>query len=129
MKNEGKGCWEVWHRPSRKTQVLAYHDETTGLKIYTAEYQPNDFEHWVADLEVLSMDFFGKLRAMDAWENKHLISGHDDQVEEDRKKADKREDEGLKYIIKHNRKAFQDLLEYTQSGFHPMTFFTDKKKQ
>jgi hypothetical protein len=128
MKRGGLGCWEVWHRPTRKTAVLAYHDEESGLKIYTAEYQPNDFEHWVADLEYLTMDFFKRLREMDAWENKHLIAQHDDKYEESLDKAEQQEEENIKYIVKHHKSAFKDLLEYTQQGFHPMTFFTDRKK-
>lgn len=124
FKREGRGCWEVWHRPSQKTPVLRYYDEITGIKIATLEYLPNDFEHWVADLEYLSYDFIGKLRKMDAWENKQLISGQDDLYEEERAKAEKAEDEHIKYVVKHNKQAFRDLLDYTQSGYNPLDFFT-----
>lgn len=126
MKNDGNGCWEIWHRPSRKTAVLQYYDEKTGFKLYSAEYQPNDFEHWVADLDFLDINFIGKLRNMDSWENKQLISGHDDKTEEEKQKLEQNEDEHLKYVVRHNKQAFRDLLDYTQAGFNPLQFFNKK---
>lgn len=126
MKNEGNGCWEVWQRPSQKTSKLQYHNEKTGEKIYTLEYQPNDFEHWVADLDYLDYAFVDKLREMDGWENKQHVSGHDSKLEEYNKKLEQNEDEHLKYVVKHNRQVFRDLLDYTQSGFDPLQFFNKK---
>lgn len=128
FKNGGKGCWEVWHRPSQKTAVLAYYDETTGFKLYTADYQPSDFEHWVADLDYLYYGFIEKLHKMDAWENKQLISGHDDEFEKERERREKQEDEHLKYVVRHNKSVFRDLLDYTQSGINPLDFFTKNLK-
>lgn len=125
-KLEGRGCWEVWQRPLRKTPVLRYYDEETGQKIYTLEYRPNDFEHWVADLEYLSYDFIGKLKQMDSWENKNLVLEHDNKLEEQKQKADQRESNELKYIVRHNKQAFKDLLEYAQAGYDPLQFFTKK---
>jgi hypothetical protein len=126
FKKDGQGCWEVWFRPSRKTPVLRYYDELTGVKIYTAEYVPNDFEHWVADCDYLSYDFIGKLREMDSWENKQLISGHDDALQAHEDKLERQEDDNIKQIVKENKKAFRDLLDYTQSGFDPVQFFYRK---
>lgn len=126
LKNEGNGCWEVWHRPSKKTPVLRYYDEITGFKIYTTEYLPNDFEHWVADLPYLTYSFIGKLREMDAWDNKQLLQNADDAVDEHRIKMEKAEEENIKYVVKHNKELFRDLLDYTQQGFNPLQFFNKK---
>ncbi len=126
FKQEGRGCWEVWQRPSKKTPILRYHNEETGEKVYTLEYLPNDFEHWVADLEYLSYDFIGKLRSMDSWTNKNLTLEHDNKYDEARQKADKAEDDNIKYVVRHNKKVFRDLLDYTQAGFDPLQFFTKK---
>lgn len=128
-KNEGRGCWEVWQYPSKKTAVLRYDDEKTNTKIYTLESVFSDYLHWVADLDYLSYSFIKKLREMDAWENKQLISGHDDKYEEHFQKLEKEEDENIKYVVKHNRTAFKDLLEYTQAGFDPLQFFTKNIKR
>jgi len=126
FKKDGRGCWEVWHRPSRKTATLAYHDEVTGFKLYTADYKPNDYEHWVADLDYLSYDFIQKLREMDSWENKHMIAKHDEEIDSFKQKLDREEEENIKYVVKHNRQAFRDLLDYTQQGFNPLDFFNKK---
>lgn len=127
MKNDGRGCWEIWRRPNLKTPILAYHDEITGLKIYRTEYRPNDFEHWVADLDFLNRDFIKRLKEMDAWENKQLISKHDDDYEESLTQNEEKEAEHLKYVVRHNKSAFKDLLEYTQQGFNPLDFFKGSK--
>lgn len=124
-KREGVGCWEVWARPSKKTPTLAYKD-SSGLKIYTTEYRPNDFEHWVADLDYLSYGFIEKLRKMDAWENKHQASDHEYEYERAYQAAEDKEDDEIEYIVKHNRKAFRDLLDYTKQGYQPLQFFTKK---
>lgn len=125
-KKDGQGCWEIWQQPSKKSRVLQYHNEETGVKIYTLEFKPNDFEHWVADLDYLSYDFIGKLRSMDAWENKHLIAQHDDEYEAHREKLERDEDDNIRQVVKENKRAFRDLLEYTQAGFNPLDFFTKK---
>ncbi len=123
-KNAGKGCWEVWQRPSTKTPVLRY--EKADTKIFTLEYVFSDYIHWVADLEYLSYDFIRKLRSMDAWENKNLTQQHDDQYEAHFAKLDKDEDENIKYVVKNNKKVFRDLLDYVQSGYNPLDFFSKK---
>lgn len=125
-KNEGRGCWEVWQRPSKKTPVLRYHNEVTGEKIYTLDFLPNDFEHWVADLDYLSYDFIGKLKEMDSWENRNLVAQHDQSLEDYNQKQQKKEDDNIKYVVRHNRQQFRDLLDYTQQGFDPLQFFTRK---
>lgn len=127
-KNEGNGCWEVWQRPMHKTPVLRYYDETTGEKIYTAEYKPNDFEHWVADLPFLSYDFIKKLQAMDSWENKNQVADHDYQHALHQQKVDDMEEENIKYVVKNNKQHFRDLLDYVQSGYEPTQFFTKRTK-
>ncbi len=126
LKNDGRGCWEVWQQPTKKTPVLRYYDESEGIKIYTAEYLPNDYEHWVADLPYLTYSFIEKLRIMDSWENKQLISDHDYDQSKWQQKLDDDEEENIKYVVKHNRQAFRDLLDYTQSGYDPLQFFTRK---
>lgn len=126
LKREGRGCWEVWHRPKLKTPVLRYHDEDSGMKIYTTEYLPNDFENWVADIEFLSYSFLSRIREMDAWSNKQLISEHDYQLDEHGRKLRQEEEDSIKQAVKNNKQAFRDLLDYTQSGYNPLDFFTKK---
>ncbi len=123
-KKEGQGCWEIWHRPTYKTPV--YRGEFEGVEYYSLEYKPNDFEHWVADLDYLDYAFLDKLREMDSWENKNLISQHDDSIENARIKDEEEENKHLKYVVRHNKKAFRELLDYTQAGFNPLDFFTKK---
>lgn len=127
-KKEGRGCWEIWQTPLRKTTKLAYHNETTGEKIYTTEYRPNDFEHWVADLDYLSYAFIEKLKSMDSWENKNQVADHDYEYERQQQKLEDQEEEHLKYVVKHNKAVFRDLLDYTQSGLNPLDFFTKSTK-
>jgi len=124
FKKDGQGCWEVWHRPTYKTPV--YRGDFEGVAYYSLEYKPNDFEHWVADLDYLDYSFVSKLREMDAWENKQLVSAHDDKYEEHRDTEDRKETEHLRYIVKHNRSLFRDLLDYTQQGYNPLDFFSKK---
>lgn len=126
MKNGGRGCWEVWQRPSLKTPILAYHDEVTGLKIWKTEYRPNDFEHWVADLDYLNYSFIEKLKKMDSWENKQLISQADDEYEAYQVKLEKDEEDNIRQVVKENKKHFRDLLDYVQSGYEPTQFFRKK---
>lgn len=123
-KNDGIGCWEVWQQPSKKTPVLRYEDDSMSL--WTMEYKPSDYEHWVADIPYLSYSFIYKLKAMDAWENKHLTQQADDQLDEYHEKRQKAEDDNIKYVVKHNKSLFRDLLDYTQQGYDPMQFFTRK---
>lgn len=125
MKREGRGCWEVWHRPTLKTATVVYN--VSGIIIAKTDYKPNDFEHWVADLEFLNMSFIKRLREMDAWENKQLVSGHDDQHQDFMDKMEREESEHLKYVVKHNKQAFRDLLDYTQQGYNPLEFFKGSK--
>lgn len=125
-KNDGIGCWEIWQQPSKKTPVLRYDDG--DMAIWTTEYQPSDFEHWVADLPYLSYDFIGKLREMDAWENKQLAKTNDDKLEDYNTKKQHAEDENIRYVVKHNKQVFKDLLEYTQQGYDPTQFFTRRPK-
>ncbi len=124
-KKDGQGCWEIWHRPTYKTPV--YRGKHEGIEYYSLEYRPNDFEHWVADLDYLDYAFLDRLREMDSWENRNLISGHDEALDQLRVKADKDETEHLKYVVRHNKQAFKDLLEYTQQGYNPLEFFINKK--
>lgn len=126
LKRDGLGCWEVWQRPSQKSKILRYEDKATDTKIYTLEYIPNDFEHWVADLEYLSYDFIGKLRAMDSWENRNLISDHDAAYEAHQDKLERDASDNIKQIIKENKQTFRDLLDYVQSGYNPLDFFNRK---
>lgn len=125
FKNEGRGCWEVWHRPSRKT--LVFQGKIDGVPFYTGEYKPNDYEHWVADLDYLSYSFITKLVEMDAWENRNLVRDHEDKYEAQNERAQKAEDDNIRYVVKHNKSLFKDLLEYTQQGYNPLDFFTPKK--
>ena len=115
MKNDGRGCWEVWQRPSKKTPILAYHDEHTGMKIYKTEYVPNDFEHWVADLDHLNLNFIEKLRRMDSWENKQLISDHDYEFEKAQQKIEQKENEAIRYIARHEKNLFRAALDHYKS--------------
>lgn len=122
-KNEGRGCWEVWQYPLKKTPVLRYHNEQTGEKIFTLEYKTNDFEHWVADLDYLAYDFIEKLRKMDSWANKHQVAEHEYEYERWQQKMYDAEDENIEYVVKHNKKAFRDLLTHAQNGVDPLQFF------
>lgn len=122
-KKEGSGCWEVWQQPTKKSKVLQYFNEDTGLKIYTLEFKPSDYEHWVADLEYLSYGFIDKLRSMDAWENKSLLADHDDAYEKHFEKLEKEEDDNIRQVVKENKKAFRDLLDYVQAGYNPLDFY------
>ena len=126
FKNEGKGCWEVWAKPTKKTAILQYHNKITGIKVFTTEYRPNDYEHWVADLPYLTYNFIKKLREMDSWENRYQIQQHDDQHMLEQIKAKEKEEEHIKYVVRHNKQAFKDLLEYTQQGYNPTQFFYKK---
>jgi len=124
FKKDGRGCWEVWQTPSRKTAKIAYKDD--NMTIITSEYESSDFEHWVADLDFLSYDFIKRLREMDGWENKQLIAQHDEKYEQHFIDLEKQEDDNIKYIVKNNKQVFRDLLDYTQSGFNPLDFFNKK---
>jgi len=125
-KKDGNGCWEVWQKPAEKRPILAYDDETTNTKIYTLEAISSDYIHWVADLDYLSYDFIAKLRSMDAWEDKQLLQKHDDAYEAHFDKLEREENENIKYVVKHNKQVFRDLLDYTQQGFNPLDFFNKR---
>lgn len=126
FKKDGQGIWEVWYRPSKKTATLEA--ECKYYSISVLEYKPNDFEHWVADLEFLSYDFLNRLREMDMWENKNFIQKMDDRLEEDQEKLNKAEEESIKYAVKHNKKLFSQLKGLAQDGYNPFWFFSDKRQ-
>jgi len=114
-KKEGRGCWEVWQRPIAKTKL-------------------SSFEHWVADLDYLDINFIKKLRSMDAWAYKEktgrqLWEDDDTKALEQQIALEKQEEDSIRYAAKHYKKAFGDLKDYTQSGFNPFWFFSDKKQQ
>lgn len=123
-KKEGRGCWEVWQKPSKQVAKIAYEGE--DFHILMLEEEPSDYEHWVADLDYLSYDFIQKLREMDSWENKQLVANHDDAYEAYFDKLEQEEEDNIKYVVRHNKQAFRDLLEYTKSGFNPLDFFRRK---
>ncbi len=106
FKKDGYGCWEVWQQPTQKTPVLRYLDKKTDTKIYTLEFVLSDYLHWVADLDYLDMAFIGKLRSMDAWEDKQLTAKHDDAYIQHEIDLEKQEDENIKYVVKHNKQVF-----------------------
>lgn len=126
LKREGKGCWEVWHRPSKKTAV--YEGEFEGIQMYSLEYKVSDFEHHVYDLDFLHYSFIEKLRRMDMWANKQFIQQMDDRLEEDQDKLDKVEEDSIKYAAKHYKAEFKKMHEAVQGGINPFWFFSDKKQ-
>lgn len=108
-KKEGRGCWEVWQKPIKGREL-------------------NNFEHWVADLDFLDLNFINRLREMDAWENKQLVGEMDDASEAFYEKAEREEAENYRYIARHHKKLFAELKEHVASGLNPFWFFSDKKK-
>lgn len=106
-KKDGWGCWEVWQKPIKSKKL-------------------SNFEHWVADLDFLSLDFIGRLREMDAWANKDLVKSMDDKYDDIVAKAEKDEDESIKYAVRHNKKEFAKLKELAGEGYNPLWFFSDK---
>lgn len=113
-KNDGNGCWEVWQKPLHKAQL-------------------SNFEHWVADLPFLRMDFIDDLRRMDDWEYKKNV-GRSRVDDMDRAYVDyeigldKQEDELIKYAVRHNKSAFGKLKGLAQDGINPFWFLSDKKQ-
>lgn len=113
-KKEGKGCWEVWQEPINKGEL-------------------HDMEHWVADLEYLTPKFIDELRRMDSWEHKKqtglsLVDTMDRKFDDYEDVIQKKEDESIKYAIKHNKKLFRQLKDLAQEGYNPFWFFSDKKQ-
>lgn len=126
MKNEGKGCWEVWQRPSKK--VLVLQGETDFGPLYTLEYQVSDFEHWVQDLPYLTPTFINRLREMDMWENKQFLDQMDNRMDEDQDKLDREEEDSIKYAVRHNKSLFRKLKGLAEDGYNPLWFFSDKRQ-
>ncbi|GAC1501952.1 MAG: hypothetical protein NVS1B10_06460 [Candidatus Saccharimonadales bacterium] len=108
-KLDGKGCWEVWQKPIAKQEL-------------------NDFEHWVADLEYLSLEFIKKLESMDAWKHKSMVSDIDEAHENYEAELDRKETELIKYTVKHNKSLFGKLKGLAQDGYNPLWFLSDNKE-
>lgn len=125
-KNEGRGIWEVWYRPSKKTAQIEA--ECKDYVISVLEYRPSDMEHWVKDLDFLSYDFIRQLREMDMWENKQFAEQLDQKLVDHEKKLDKDLNDSIKYTVKHNKKEFGQLKELAEHGYNPLWFFSDKKQ-
>lgn len=126
MKRDGRGCWEVWHRPSKKTARVAY--DSSDFAIITTEYVVSDFEHHVYDLDFLHYSFIEKLRRMDMWANRQFIQQMDERLKEDQDKLDRAEEESIKYASKHYKAEFKKMHEAVQAGINPFWFFSDKKQ-
>lgn len=126
-KLDGLGIWEVWRNPTKKTAID--HGEFMGGRLYTLEYKPNNFEHHVKDLDFLSYDFMNDLRKMDMWADKHYLDKLDNAYDDIEEKAELAEEESIKYAIKHNKKLFKEMHEYTKSGINPLDFFRDGRKK
>lgn len=139
LKNNGLGCWEIWHRPSRKTAV-----EIIGASgfneprieqgkilqdnLHVLEYRPNDFEHHVYDLPFLTYSFVNRLREMDMWETKQFAKKADEKLDDDQDKLDKVEEDNIKYVAKHNKDLFKKMHEAVKGGINPFWFFSDKRQ-
>lgn len=113
-KKDGRGCWEVWQEPIRKGDL-------------------DDMEHWVADLDYLTPAFIDELRRMDSWEHKKntgysMAKTMDDAYEEYEAEIQRKEDESIKYAVRHNKRLFGQLKGLAQDGYNPLWFFSDKKQ-
>lgn len=126
FKNEGQGCWEVWQKPSFKTATKRV--ESKDYTIFTLDYQPNDFEHHVYDLPYLTPKFIDRLREMDMWENKNFAKNLDYQLEEDQQDLDRKEQEDIKYAVRHHKDLFRQLKALAQDGYNPFWFFSDHRQ-
>lgn len=114
-KLEGRGCWEVWQRPIKRTEL-------------------NDMEHWVADLPFLRLNFIEDLRRMDAWEHqksegRSLVVDADQAHSDWEDKIEKQETESIQYAVKHNKSLFRKLKGLAADGYNPLWFFSDKKER
>lgn len=125
-KNEGRGVWEVWQMPVRRKMV--YQGRIDGVPLYTAEIEPNDFEHHVYDLPYLTVAFIDKLREMDSWLVKDYFRQADYKQWDQEDKEDKIEEDNIKYVVRHNKDLFGKLKGLAQDGFNPFWFFSDKRQ-
>lgn len=113
-RKNGRGCWQIRRRPNDKTQVYQGHYQ--GQPIFTAEYVEEDLTHHVLDVEVLSYDLVGKIKSMDAWNEKHFINDLEYLEDKASNEARKKNQEDLKYHMKQYRRTWRDMKEALASG-------------
>lgn len=125
-KREGLGMWELRRTPNEKTAV--FKTDYKGVNFYELDFVENDLVHHVLDLPYLNYKVLTRLREMDAWENKNHISHRDYLAEKKLIQDELKYEAEIKYLVKENKKYFQDLQEYVRSGYNPAWFFTKHNK-
>lgn len=120
-KNKGFGCWELRRYPSTKTPVFGGRFE--GVAYYRLEHVEQDLIHHIMDMPYLTYQVVDRLKEMDAWENKRLLTDGEEEAErliikeEDDYRAERQ------YQVKQDKKYWKEYLELVRSGYNPFWFF------
>jgi hypothetical protein len=116
-KNRGRGCWELWRRPSQMTLI----PRAAGFFELRYVYKP--MIHHVMDVEFLSYNIITKLKEMDAWQHADYDQALIDQSREIERKTRAAAKEELRYGLKHNRRFVTAFKDAVASGYNPGAFF------
>lgn len=126
-KNEGRGIWELRIHPTKKTAV---NQGWVGeALLFTVEYVENPLEHHIKDFEVINGRVIDWLHEHDTQKDKFWTQKLDEAYVSAIDSADKKNAENRKYIAKHYKKEFRQLLDLTQSGYDPMGWAYHKPKK
>jgi hypothetical protein len=116
-KRGGWGCWEIRRKPEHLTKV--YQGQWNGQALYTLEYKENDLVHHVLDVPVLRYDVLGKLKSMDAWNNKNFLNDLDYEAERLKEREEAKAKAELRYNIKQFKREWRDFASLVREGVNP----------
>lgn len=116
-KRSGLGIWEVRRLPNSKEKVLK--TEFNGFKIFSYEYVELDLVNHVLDVPDLSYDILGKIRSMDAWNDKNFVANLDYRGEQHKLETLKKAREELTYDVKQHKREWRDFATFVSQGGNP----------
>jgi hypothetical protein len=113
-KRQGLGVWEIRRKPDEKSKV--FKTEWNGYKIFELEYAEIDLVHQVLDVPFLSYEVLGKIRSMDAWNDKNFVANLDYKGAVHKAETDRKAREELTYEIKQHKKEWRDFATFIAEG-------------
>lgn len=114
----GHGCWELRRRPNEKRAMPTW--EIGGSIVFSLEYVENEVENHIMDFQYLNYGIVEWIKKHDAWAVKNFT--RELEYIEDKaydRQLDKNQDD-LRYNIKHERKAMRDFQDLIKSGKNPL---------
>lgn len=117
-KLEGKGCWEVWRRPSKQTAVYEG-TLSTGEAIYRVDYVRNKLTHHVLDAAVLDWRIPAKIQAMDTFGKHDWVATMEYEGLKRLAAKEHANREEMKYMVRQEASTLRAWAQRVAAGENP----------